>query len=62
MRTKNKITAKLIYDKDSKRYHRFLVKSEGDEITGAIYFLKKASIPERVTLQVVTQRELNARR
>ena len=55
MSTKNEITAKLIYDKDSKRYHRFLVKSEGDEITGAIYFRKKTSIPDRVVLQVITQ-------
>lgn len=45
-----------IYDKDSKRFHRFLIDG-GQEITGTIYVPKGKEIPERVTIQLKTKGE-----
>lgn len=41
------------FDKDSRRYHRFLV-DEGQEVKGAIYIAKDATIPEKVTISLKT--------
>lgn len=45
-----------IYDKDSKRFHRFLIDG-GQEITGTIYIPKGKEIPERVIVRLKTKGE-----
>ena len=44
------------YDRDSKRYHRFLI-DEGQEITGTIYIPKDESVPDNLTIQLRTKGE-----
>jgi hypothetical protein len=45
-----------IYDRDSKRYHRFLIDG-GKGITGTIYIPKDMKVPDSVTIQLKTQKE-----
>lgn len=42
------------YDKDSKRYHRFLI-DEDQGITGMIYIPKDMKVPDSVTIQFRTK-------
>ena len=52
-----KIVGKIVYDRDSKRYHRYLV--EGEEIVGTIY-LTKGTVKAKqyqITLIPLTEEE-----
>ena len=42
------------FDKNSKRYHRFLI-DEGQDVKGAIYVSKEKSVPDKVTIQLKTK-------
>jgi len=44
---KRRITA--IYERDTKRYHRFLI-DEGQGITGSLYIPKSEKVPEIVEI------------
>ncbi|MCD6148076.1 hypothetical protein J7J18_01750 [bacterium] len=52
-----KIVGKIVYDRDSKRYHRYLV--EGEEIVGTIYLTKGAAKVKQyqITLVPLTEEE-----
>lgn len=50
----NQIT--VTYDRDSKRYHRFLI-DEGQGITGTIYVPKEKEIPDTITIHFKTKEE-----
>lgn len=49
-----------VYDKDSKRFHRFLIDG-GQGITGTIYVPKGKEIPGRVIIQLKTKGEVIGR-
>jgi hypothetical protein len=51
---KNEVTA--TYDRDSKRYHRFLI-DLGQKITGTIYVPKDEPAPDALTIQLRTKGE-----
>ncbi|MGD0915694.1 MAG: hypothetical protein ABSB22_04460 [Thermodesulfobacteriota bacterium] len=42
------------YDKDSKRFHRFII-DENQGIVGNIYVPKSEPVPERVTVSLKTK-------
>jgi hypothetical protein len=42
------------YDRDSKRYHRFLI-DESQRITGVIYIPKGMKIPDTLTISLKTK-------
>ena len=48
---KQEITAK--YEKDTKRYHTFLL--TGSSITGSIYVPKGQAIPDELTIKLATK-------
>jgi hypothetical protein len=50
------INVKAVFDQDSKRFHRFLIKA-GQEVSGSIYIPKGSAIPESVTIQLLSQDE-----
>lgn len=51
MTEKKEITGKFRYEQDSKRYHRFQIKTK-DGIVGTIYIPKdKESMPKRIVLE-----------
>jgi hypothetical protein len=39
------------YEQDSKRFHRYNVIDPEGNVTGSLYFSKKAKIPKRVILE-----------
>lgn len=46
---------KCIYDKDSKRFHRYSIGEYGDEIVGNLYVAKNAkSVPKQIMLNLVS--------
>jgi len=50
---------KAIFDRDTRRYHRFLIDEE--EIKGTIYFLRDGEgIPDKLTVSLETSREKKA--
>ena len=58
---KEKLTVEAFYDKDSRRYHRFVI--DGDQgITGAVYIPKGEEIPDEVTIELRTARQKDAKR
>lgn len=42
------------YDRDSRRYHRFLV-DDGQKIKGAVYLPKSEPVPDTVTILLKTK-------
>jgi len=47
---------KAFFDKDTRRFHRFLIDTE--EIKGTIYFARDGeSIPDKLTIALETSRE-----
>jgi hypothetical protein len=49
----DEIRAKIRYDRDSKRYHRFLVVDGQDDVTGSLYFSKRLKqLPRKVILEI----------
>jgi hypothetical protein len=44
------VKGKFNYDKDTFRYHRFLVKGE-EGLTGVIYVRRDRDVPEKVVLE-----------
>jgi hypothetical protein len=48
MENENSIEGQYIFDVDTKRYHRFLVKTENDVVTGSIYISRKREKGERL--------------
>jgi len=51
--SKEFIEAKAVYEKDTKRYHRFNIESE--EITGVIYVKKDIKLPKEVRVKLVVE-------
>jgi len=44
------IEAKAVYEKDTKRYHRFNIESE--EVTGVVYVKKNSELPKEVRVKL----------
>jgi hypothetical protein len=54
LRMEKDLTFTATYDKDSRRYHGFLI-DEAQEITGTIYIPKDMKVPDSVTIQLKTK-------
>lgn len=51
MREKKEVKGQLKYEQDSKRYHRFQIETEDEDIVGAVYISKKMTpLPDRLIL------------
>ena len=45
------ITGKLIYEQDSKHYHRFKINTNVDlDVQGTVYFPKSDELPDKIIL------------
>ena len=51
MMEEKKVEVTARYDKDSKRYHRYLIE-EGQGIVGTIYVSKDSNIPKEVVIKL----------
>jgi len=52
----DEVKGKLLYDQDSKRFHRYIIETD-DGFVGNVYFSKEGGIPKKVTLDVVPAAE-----
>ncbi len=49
----------MTYERDTKRYHRFIVVDKDGKITGTIYFAKSAGeVPKRLVLETAQKDEV----
>lgn len=55
-RKENIMEVKAFFDKDTRRFHRFLIDTE--EVKGTIYFARDGErIPDKLTISLETSRE-----
>jgi len=50
----NELIIIATYDRDSKRYHRYLI-DEGQPIKGTFYIPKDSEVPERIVIELKEQ-------
>jgi hypothetical protein len=50
-RVDTEVRLTIRYEQDSKRFHRYNVIDPEGNVTGSLYFSKKAKIPKRVILE-----------
>ncbi len=46
------LTLKGVYDKDTKRMHRFIIGSYEDDISGGLYIRKGVDIPDSIVIEL----------
>jgi len=51
MSNKKPVSATATYDRDSKRYHRYIV-DEGQAVVGTIYIPKDKDVPKQVVIDL----------
>ena len=50
---KDFVEVKAVYERDTKRYHRFNIESE--EVTGVVYVKKDADLPREVRVRLTVE-------
>jgi len=50
---KSEVVVSISYDKDSKRFHRYSIGEQGEEIVGNLYMSKEMkNLPKRIILEI----------
>ena len=51
--TRSEVTVSITYDKDSKRFHRYSIGEQGEQIVGNLYMSKEMkTLPKRIVLEI----------
>jgi len=53
MGRKDFVEVKAVYERDTKRYHRFNIESE--EVTGVVYVKRNAELPREVRVKLTVE-------
>lgn len=49
------VEVKAVYERDTKRYHRFNIESESEEVTGVVYVRRDAELPREVRVKLTVE-------